>query len=269
MQRTGRCTRKNKGWDVCYRSAVCCESNVAAHPWHTWLSKADWLSSNFKMLDESSAWQLQKGTGGTCPPHAAAPRCSPSCRRFATAQFSFWRLQFTHEHIYVVGRWQSLQGFQCISHLRLVLPYPNCWFSFKILVIADSAGSIRRGAWAWALRTFQRKNSFVVLWSECINVAIVCTYSSIRSTSPWYRAKIFSEILDALSACCILKHMMSYMYCPIVVRDFSTGILCNWWSIQERKRWRSAASCIGNANRPNWSRGAGDCIWGTEERRAL
>jgi len=35
-----------------------------------YLSKANWLSSNFKMLDGSSAWQLQKGTEATCPPQA-------------------------------------------------------------------------------------------------------------------------------------------------------------------------------------------------------
>ena len=59
----------NGFWGVCYQSSVYCGLIVAAHPWQTWLSKANWFSSNFKMLDESSAWQLQKGTGGTCPPH--------------------------------------------------------------------------------------------------------------------------------------------------------------------------------------------------------
>jgi len=55
---------------MCFRSAVCCELIVAAHPWHTWLSEADWLPTHFEIPNQSSARQRQEGAGGTCPPHA-------------------------------------------------------------------------------------------------------------------------------------------------------------------------------------------------------
>jgi len=101
--------------------------------------------------------------------------------------------------------------------------------------------------------------------SECINVT--------HHRHVFIKSRIDTMIilqehphyLGRLSAWSVFENIAANIKFPIVPRDFPTGVLCNWWIIQERICWRSAASCIGDASHADWSEGAGDRICCTDE----